>query len=910
MLSERIVCREFVGRAVELEHLRARRRAAAEGRGGLVLVTGEAGIGKSRLLREFCTRLAPARHRIASSACLEFAQRPLQPLATLLRDADGASPFDERAPSRDAQLAAVAEAFDRIGDHGTAVLALEDLHWADGELLQTLGVLAERAVARRILLVATYRDDEIVANHPLFVQFGRLLRVDGVSALHLGPLSNEEAERLLRAALGAREKPDAEMLREVVRRSGGNPLFTEELLRHVVDYARSGGTPAPRSLPLTLQAVVRERLNRCSAEERELLAQGSLFGRSFRADLLAEIFELDAGTMIPALRRLCELQLIDPRDNEPHGFQFRHALTRDAVYGEMLQVQTRPLHQKIARMLGERIDAPAFAEMIAHSYWEAGELDRAAPYCELAGDAARDVHAYDDAANWFERAAAGFSDSDADAGRTLGKASEALLRADAIDRLLLVREAAAASFLRGGDLVSAIDQRNLRMGALANDGRPDEARAYGEATLELARDAPPASRAAVLVRLAAMEAAIRQPDEAWTYLERIDENALADKPSIRLEYFAVRSSVAAQRAAMSEWRECYTRAFEISRTPGISTWLRRWLPGTIAVAALNLGELAIAREYQARSLDLGRANRLDLSYALAVMSQIEFRAGNVTLARRLFDETRPTREYLPRLQRVLVGVQLATALGDRALLERCADLELVEAAAAGGNPFTLIEAAAAVGLALDTLGRMREAATLFERAVEAVRNPFGLTESIAIVALRAPHVARRLRPLVAAHAERPGDRVNQALLALLDAAVTPPGEIATRARRAAQAGDRFAELGWPLFEARARELAGDLEAARRIYSLCGAEGDVQRIGRTIHAKAPRDAGVLTEREGAIAAQVAAGMGNRAVAARLAISEKAVEKSLTAIYGKLGLRSRAQLAAFVAGNSSADRTDHR
>jgi tetratricopeptide (TPR) repeat protein len=860
MLSERVVCREFVGRAVELDHLRARRRAAAEGRGGLVLVTGEAGIGKSRLLREFCTHLAPTRHRIATSNCREFAQRPLEPLASLLRDADGVSPFDERTPSRDALLAAVGEAFDRIAEHGTAVLALEDLHWADGELLQTLGVLAERAVARRILLVATYRDDEVVANHPLFVAFGRLLRIEGVSALHLGPLSDDEAEHLLRAALGAREIPDAEMLREVVRRSGGNPLFTEELLRHVVDYGRRGGTPAPNSLPLTLQAVVRERLNRCSAEERELLAQGSLFGQSFRADLLADIFEVRPETTVPALRRLCELQLIDTRENEPNGFQFRHALTRDAVYGEMLQVQTRPLHQKIARMLAERADARAFSEMIAHSYWQAGELVRAAPYCELAGDAARDVHAYAEAANWFERAAAGFSDSDADAGRTLGKAAEALLRADAIDRLLLVREAAAASFQRAGDLVNAIDQRNLRTGALANDGRPDEARAYGEATLELAREAPAASGAAVLVRLAAIEAAIRRPDAAWAYLQQIDESALIEDLKIRLEYLAIRSSVHAQCARVSDWRECYTRAFEISEAPGISTYLRRWLPGTIAVQALNLGELATAREFQTRSLDLARANRFDLSYALAVMAQIELRAGNVALARRLFDESRPTREYLPRLQRVLVGVQLATALGDRELLERCADLELVEAAAAGGNPFTMIEAACAVGLALERLGRTREAAGLFERAVEAVRNPFGLTESIAIVTLFAPHLARRLRPLVAAHAARPEDRVNQALLALLDAALAAKDESATRVRhscagRGPVRGTRLAALRGARPRAGRRFRCGPQSfiAAAGPRGTCSASE-----GHDPGESSPRDAGVLTERERAVAEQVADG----------------------------------------------------
>ena len=145
MVSERVVCREFVGRIVELEHLRARRRAAAEGHGGLVLVAGEAGIGKTRLVREFCTRLAPGRHRIAAAACREFGGRPLSALAQVLRSLDGSSPFDERSASRDEQLATVLAAFDRVAERGTAVLTLDDLHWADAELLGILDVLAERA---------------------------------------------------------------------------------------------------------------------------------------------------------------------------------------------------------------------------------------------------------------------------------------------------------------------------------------------------------------------------------------------------------------------------------------------------------------------------------------------------------------------------------------------------------------------------------------------------------------------------------------------------------------------------------------------------------------------------------------------------------------------------------------------
>lgn len=898
MVSERVVCREFVGRIAELEHLRARRRAAAEGHGGLVLIGGEAGIGKSRLVREFCDRLAPGRHRIAGAACRQFGQRPLRALGQLLRAPDGTGPFDERAPSRDEQLAAVLSAFDRVAERGTAVLTLDDLHWADGELLGILDVLAERAVARRVLLVGTYRDDEIVPTHSLFVPFGRLLRRDGVSLLRLGPLDDDESERLLRGALAGETELTVETLRDVMRRSAGNPLFTEELLRHVVDRERSGAVQPAHSLPLTLHAVVRERLNRCTPHERSLLASASLFGRRFRADLVAEISALPLETLIAPLQRLCDLQLIDVREETPHGFQFRHALTRDAVYGELLPAQTRPLHLRIAHVLAARTDASAFAEVIAHNFCAAGELALAAPHCERAGDEARDVHAYEDAAGWYERAARGREGDDAAVGAVLAKAADALLRADAIDRVVAVRESAAAAFLRAGDLDRAVEQRNFGTGSLANDGRTDAARAYGEATLALIPPSATHLRTRVSIRLAAMEAAIRRPDAAWRYLEAVDEDGLDRGTDVALEYYAVRSSIHAQRAEVSAWRDCFGQSLAICEATGANVWMQRWLPGSVAVQALNLGELETARLQQARSLELARLNRLDLDYALAVMAQIELRAGNVALARTLVEQTRATREYLPRLQRAVVRVGIAVALGDRAALEDLVDLELVESGTKGGNPFTMIEAACAFARALTVLGRPREALPLLERAVAAMRNPFGLSEPIAIVAQCAPQLAARLRPLIAAHADAPEDRVNRPLLALLDATLAGDDDAARRVH-AQRAADGFGALGWRLFEARARELAGQHDEAVALYRRCGADGEVRRLTRAAYDSGRESGSVLTEREHAIAELVAAGNGNRAAAAALALSEKSVEKSLTAIYAKLGLTSRTQLAAYIA-----------
>jgi DNA-binding NarL/FixJ family response regulator len=901
MVSERVVCREFVGRIVELEHLRARRRAAAEGHGGLVLVAGEAGIGKSRLVREFCTRLAPGRHRIAAAACREFGGRPLSALAQVLRSPDGSSPFDERSASRDEQLTTVLAAFDRVAERGTAVLTLDDLHWADAELLGILDVLTERAAARRVLIVGTYRDDEIVAAHALFVPFGRLLRRDSVSLLRLGPLDDDESERLLRGAL-----PDTdlapEMLRDVLRRSAGNPLFTEELLRHVVDRERSGTVQPAHALPLTLHAVVRERLNRCSPRERSVLAPASLFGRRFRADLVAEITGVPLESLIAPLQRLCDLQLLDVRDEVPHGFQFRHALTRDAVYSELLPDQVRPLHLRIARVLAARPDAPAFAEVIAHNFCAAGELAQAAPHCERAGDEARAVHAYDEAVGWYQRAAQGRAGDDAAVGVVLAKAADALLRADAIDRVVAMREAAAAAFLRDGDLARAVDQRNYVTGSLGNDGRSDAAREYGEATLALIPAEAAHLRARVAIRLAALEAAIRRPDEAARYLATVDEHVL-DRSTDALEYYGVRSSMHAQRGEVSAWRACFTQALALCDAIDTVAYMRRWLPGSIAVQALNLGELETARIHQARSLELARANRLDVGYALAVMAQIELRAGNVALARALVEEARPSREQLPRLERALAGLGVAVALGDRAALEELIDLDLVDSGSIGGSAFRMIEAACAFGRALMLLGRPREALPLFERAVAAVSNPFGLSDSIAIVAQYAPQLVGALRPLVAERAEVPEDRVNRALLALVDAALAGDDADARRAH-AQRAAAGFGGLGWPLFEARAHEMADRREEALALYRRCGATGEVRRLGREARAAGPDSGDVLSSRERAIADLVAAGMANRAAAASLGVSEKSIEKTLTSIYAKLGLNSRTQLVAYITTERSA------
>ncbi|MGB8518929.1 MAG: AAA family ATPase, partial [Candidatus Tumulicola sp.] len=231
MISTRIVCRQFVGREEEIEHLVSRRRQAGDAHGGLVLVGGEPGIGKSRLVQEFKERLTRLTSIVASSACREFAQKPLRPLLEILGQTAGSGASDFACSSKAERLEMIAETFERVSAKRTTVAILEDVHWADVDLMQTLLVLTRRAANKRLLFVATYRDNELSPAHPLFKWFGQLVREPAVSVVTLSRFSDRELERLMTHAIRGTIALAAPVLHAVRDRSDGNPLFAEELLR-------------------------------------------------------------------------------------------------------------------------------------------------------------------------------------------------------------------------------------------------------------------------------------------------------------------------------------------------------------------------------------------------------------------------------------------------------------------------------------------------------------------------------------------------------------------------------------------------------------------------------------------------------------------------------------------------------
>ncbi len=546
-----------MGRADELEHLAARRRAAGESHGGLVLIGGEPGIGKSRLLREFIGRLNRRTSALAWGACRAFAQKPLGPLLDSLAQIAELDAADLTASSKEDRLDAIARRLELVASKRLTVVAIEDLHWASVDLVQTLLVLAQRAASKRLLLVATYRDNELVPAHPLFRWFGELVREPAVSVLTLPRFEDDETDRLISGALGESARLSVPILRAVRERSDGNPLFAEELLRSAVDSHRSRSAIAPTALPLSLHALILERLRDCSEEEVVLLERASVFGRIFTTQGLMAVFGNDATELDSRLARLCELQLIEPVDDDDGAYQFRHALTRDVVYGQMQAEAMRPFHLAIAEHLERSPEAAGAPEDLAHHFWQAERRDRAAPYYESAGVWAMKIFAYQDAAAFFERAAIGFENDRAAGARVEARTAQAFIFSGDLDDGLAHYQRAVDLSIELGDVAQAVKSRVLMAGHLFDGGRREAAVALVRETLPLVTAEHASLRARLLTRLAMMLARNGDLDEARNALAQVDGAALEPGADATAEYYLGASELHALCAEVDEWKSCF-----------------------------------------------------------------------------------------------------------------------------------------------------------------------------------------------------------------------------------------------------------------------------------------------------------------------------------------------------------------
>jgi DNA-binding CsgD family transcriptional regulator len=468
-MGGRVASPTFVGRVEELGVLEAAQGRAANGEPAVVLVGGEAGIGKTRLVAELADRHPVEGARVLVGGCLPAGGdglpyapivEALRPLPTELgvgavRELVGPSwaelarllPSLGEPASGPAGQAAQARLFElllgllgRLGEQAPVILVVEDLHWADRSTRQLLAFLVRNLRAERLLLVVTYRSDE---PHPdrLGPYLAELDRSGRVQRLELARLDRAATVAQLTGILDT--SPAADLVEAVFVRSQGNPFFTEELLAAV--RAGSGG------LPVTVRDLLQGRIDGLPDQPRRVLRVAAVAGRQVSHRLLAAVAGLDDPQLEGALRELVAQQLLLARPGEG-GYQFRHALLREVADAGLLPGERARLHARYAHALTQRPDlatgalAVAAAELAVH--WDAaGEPARALPARVQAGMAAERARAFAEAWRHYERALE-LWEQVADPGRLAG-----------LDQVDLLARAAEAVALTGaaGEAVGLLE---------------------------------------------------------------------------------------------------------------------------------------------------------------------------------------------------------------------------------------------------------------------------------------------------------------------------------------------------------------------------------------------------------------------------------------------------------------------
>lgn len=402
----------FVGRAAELARLTAVWQDAAGGRARLVLVSGEAGVGKTRLVDELRVRANattvegrayPAEGSIAYGVVTAWLRsRPvaarlsrlphasLTELARLLPelDADVAPPEPLPEPDMRRRLFAAVER-SLLAAGAPLLLLVDDAQWADGQSLRVIHYLLRARPSARLLVAATARREELESGHPLAALVQSLQGREQFTEIALDRLDREEtgllAERICGAPLGAGE------LEHLYGRSEGNPLFVVEALR----------AEAPSAEP-RVQAVIAGRLSRLSAPARELAGLAATIGRAFTADVLAAAAGLDGHAFVAALDELWQRGIV--RAHGPNAYDFSHGRIREAAHEALGPARRREAHLAVAAALESSAGAAPAA--LALHYEGAGATADAVRWYARAAERAQWLHAHADAVRSLERALA------------------------------------------------------------------------------------------------------------------------------------------------------------------------------------------------------------------------------------------------------------------------------------------------------------------------------------------------------------------------------------------------------------------------------------------------------------------------------------------------------------------------
>ena len=891
----------FVGRHEELLALDEAMEQARSGRPSVVLIEGPAGIGKTALVDRFLAGVNDAtvlrasgdssESELAFGVVDQFLRRGGEGWADTWRDGAGAD-----------HVGAGARVLDLLGtlqhEHAVVVV-LDDAHWADELSLRALLFVVRRLVADRVLAVLLTRD------HSPALPEGLTKAAEGIGGrwLHLSPFSTEEL-RALAETQGV--QLSARGLHRLAAHAGGNPLYTRTLLEEVPADAWHGqdNLPAPRSFA----EIVTRRVAACSPEAWRLLEAVAVLGPRCPLATAAALGEIDSP--FEALEEACDADLL--RRDESQGIPtpvFAHPLIAAAIYDQIGPARRARLHASAAHVIED--EASSLRHLAAAA---AGPDTKLANRLAKLAERTAAGHALQPAALAMVAA------SRLSAGRAVRE--ERLLRA--VDWMLIVGDAAQARAF--ADEIAGFDDGPRRLSILGQfaelDGQIDEAARLLAAAWERSDpDADPLLAATVAHR------------NAYHALRQLrDEDVVAwARRALALAPRDVMSVAWAGTLALSLWRlgradEAYS-VLERARTGAEQTdLLLRGQRGVLRFADDDIGAARVDLEAAAAS-ELRLGSLLYCSIHLTVLARAQYSTGDwadaaVSAERALALAAETEHPHSAFVWWAVIAVPAAR--GDWTTAEAYARL-------AAAEPIDATDRAVPVGMTQALLAAARGDAEAVVSALAPVAAlspnaavdepgfwPWQDLYAEALVGLGRPADADAfLRP----HEALANERARASMIAKL-ARVRGRVEAALGRREPAAAAfaravEHIEPLGMPYEEAlirfahgqflrrsgRRRAAADELERARDTLARLGARPALERCERELVAcglrPAKRGDGErpdLTPREQAVARLVSTGRTNRAVAAELLLSVKTVEVHLTRIYAKLGVRSRAQLAA--------------
>lgn len=902
---------KFVGRREELAFLLDELAAARAGRLRFVTVEGEAGIGKSRLIAELQSR---ARDDVTTAigACEERVDFPYLPFGALLGAFDrrlrASARWSERERAGEAKYAffeSIAATLGRESTRRPLLCIIEDLQWADAGTIELTSHLVRHLHAAPILFVMTFRSGEPSTDARLAGLRSVAARARA-STIALRGLARNEMRQLLQQMLTARQAfAPHETLAQIEEHAEGDPLFAEELLGAALD---GGGLHVSSDVPVSVQAILAERLSSVDADDRELLIRAANLGRRFSLGLLANVVERSLAEVTAATQRAVRARLLVLVEAAPEAYGFRHALIRHALAERLVFALAAPLHVRIATALEASPEGAASPAELAYHWAAARVAGRARVHYERAAQAAAQVHAFRDAIRFYGEALHWQYPPGAERarlyeglGRLLyiegcGDAARTRFAQCRDEHAALGDEVAAARaslLLADQCWVDADTARSLQIAREAAHAfeRHSDKRGLGEALLAQARFA---------ITLGDARA-------ATAHLRRAGRLHRTFSAAARADFHEVRGDINAARGQTAEALDDCARATTLAGRLGDAELIAQ-TENNHALVAYDLGELTAARRHHERALH--EAQRTAMAWRVAYCS-LNF-ARTLMLGGDLLAARGHVRTALEtgvdtatfKTKSASVGIPLALLLNDKPMLEACADERALEAAWRSGELQRITAVSAAFAELRFVQGARDEACSLLERALRGVtRLHRGCSLLVTVARYGSGEHIALAQTLLAASSGRA--RVRRGHTLLLAAASGRERLPSDHKRLAALAARQYELLGWTLYQTYALELAGHTADAAALRVGMGSPLDLHAASRAFTDKPPSGGRIISERQHQIAELIALGATNREIALRLHISENTVEHHVSNIFSRLGLRSRAQLSAYiVAGGESA------